>query len=60
MRIPIFLLIACWAGAARAQTRDTGARIERVTDGVYAIIHENATEEWPHGNTGVVVGPGTY
>ena len=57
MRIPIFLLIACWAGAARAQTRDTGARIERVTDGVYAIIHENATEEWPHGNTGVVVGP---
>jgi cyclase len=57
MRIPIFLLIACWAGAARAQTRDTGARIERVTDGVYAIIHENATEEWPHGNTGVVEGP---
>ena len=57
MRIPILLLVACWAGAARAQTHDAGARIERVADGVYAIIHENATEEWPHGNTGVVVGP---
>jgi len=57
MRIPILLLVACWAVAARAQTRDAGARIERVADGIYAIIHENATEEWPHGNTGVVVGP---
>jgi cyclase len=53
----MLLLVACLAGAARAQTRDAGARIERVADGVYAIIHENATEEWPHGNTGIVVGP---
>jgi glyoxylase-like metal-dependent hydrolase (beta-lactamase superfamily II) len=30
--------------------------MERVTEGVYVIIHENATEEWPHGNTGVIVG----
>ena len=43
------------AGAARAQTRDYGARMERVADGVYAIIHDDATDEWPHGNTGVVV-----
>jgi glyoxylase-like metal-dependent hydrolase (beta-lactamase superfamily II) len=56
MRIQLLLLPALWAGSASAQGRDAGARIERVTDGVYAIIHENATEEWPHGNTGVVVG----
>jgi cyclase len=41
---------------AAAQARDDGARIERVADGVYAIIHENASDEWPHGNTGVIVG----
>jgi F420-0:gamma-glutamyl ligase len=27
-----------------------------VADGVYVVIHENATEEWPHGNTGMGVG----
>jgi glyoxylase-like metal-dependent hydrolase (beta-lactamase superfamily II) len=30
--------------------------MERVADGVYVIIHDDATDEWPHGNTGVVVG----
>jgi glyoxylase-like metal-dependent hydrolase (beta-lactamase superfamily II) len=35
---------------------DDGARIEQVGDGIYAIIHDDATDEWPHGNTGVVVG----
>lgn len=35
---------------------DSGATMQRVADGVYAIIHEQATEEWPHGNTGVIVG----
>lgn len=35
---------------------DAGARMERVADGVYAIIHDDATDEWPHGNTGVIVG----
>jgi predicted alpha/beta superfamily hydrolase/glyoxylase-like metal-dependent hydrolase (beta-lactamase superfamily II) len=39
-----------------AQARDTGARMERMSDGVYAIIHDNATEDWPNSNTGVVVG----
>ena len=30
--------------------------MERLADGVYAIIHADATDDWPHGNTGVVVG----
>lgn len=34
---------------------DKGAVMERIGDGVYAIIHDDATDEWPHGNTGVVV-----
>src|SRR3982750_2957419 len=41
---------------ASAQGRDAGARMERVADGVYAIVHDRATEDWIHGNTGVVVG----
>lgn len=36
--------------------QDSGARMERIAPGVYAIIHDAATENWPHGNTGVVVG----
>ncbi|MGH7534898.1 MAG: MBL fold metallo-hydrolase [Gemmatimonadales bacterium] len=42
-------------GAALAQASDAGARMERIADGVYAIIHDDATDQWPHGNTGVVV-----
>jgi cyclase len=38
-----------------SQARDAGARMERVAEGVFAIIHNDATDEWPHGNTGVVV-----
>lgn len=33
-----------------------GAKVERIAAGVYAIIHQDATDEWPHGNTGVIVG----
>ena len=40
----------------RVVARDSSARMERVADGVYAIIHEAATDNWPHGNTGVIVG----
>lgn len=56
--VPLLVLLGALfpAGAARAQGRDDGARIERVADGVYAIIHDNASDEWPHGNTGVIVG----
>ena len=35
---------------------DSGARMEKIADGVYAIIHDNATEDWPNSNTGVIVG----
>jgi glyoxylase-like metal-dependent hydrolase (beta-lactamase superfamily II) len=53
-------LLSMLASAALAQPslplRDAGARMEQVADGVYAIIHDDATDEWPHGNTGVVVG----
>jgi glyoxylase-like metal-dependent hydrolase (beta-lactamase superfamily II) len=41
---------------SHAPVVDGGARMERIADGVYAIIHDDATEEWPHGNTGVVIG----
>ena len=51
------LLAAGSAGAARAQARDTGARLERVADSVYVILHDDATDQWPHGNTGVIVTP---
>ena len=44
------------AAPLSAQIRDAGARMERVADGVYVIVHANATDEWPHGNTGVIVG----
>ena len=41
---------------------DDGARMHRLAEGVYAIVHRDATTEWPggatdwpHGNTGVIV-----
>ena len=43
-------------GPGRVVATDSGARLERLADGVYAIVHDDATEAWPHGNTGVVVG----
>lgn len=45
--------------AATAQAplpRDDGARIERIAEDVYVIVHDDASDEWPHANTGVVVG----
>ncbi len=36
--------------------KDSTAFMQKIGDGVYVIIHENATDEWPHGNTGVIVG----
>ena len=35
---------------------DDGARMLRLADNVFVIEHEDATDEWPHGNTGVIVG----
>jgi cyclase len=48
--------VAFAAGPFPVQVRDDAARMERIADGVYAIIHDDATDEWPHGNTGVIVG----
>ena len=49
--------------AREVVARDPGARMERLADGVYAIVHDDATHDWPsgttnwpHGNTGVIVG----
>lgn len=55
LRLPL-LLCGLLAAPAAAQVRDATAGMERVADGVYVIIHDNATDEWPHGNTGVIVG----
>jgi cyclase len=37
------------------QASDATARMQRVADSTYVIIHDDATDEWPHGNTGVIV-----
>jgi glyoxylase-like metal-dependent hydrolase (beta-lactamase superfamily II) len=35
---------------------DDGARVTRLAESVFVIEHDDATDEWPHGNTGVIVG----
>lgn len=40
----------------RTRARDDGAELIEIADNVFAIIHADATDEWPHGNTGVIVG----
>lgn len=50
------VLAPALAAAEAPVARDAGARMERVADGVYAILHDDATDAWPHGNTGIVVG----
>ena len=42
--------------AVMGQVKDSTARLERIAEGVYAIIHDDATDVWPNGNTGVIVG----
>ena len=54
--LPLLALASALPATSSGQGKDAGARMERVADGVYAIIHENATEEWPNSNTGVIVG----
>ena len=41
---------------AQAMLSDSSARMERVAEGVYAIVHADATEDWPHSNVGVIIG----
>ncbi|MGE5098884.1 MAG: MBL fold metallo-hydrolase [Deltaproteobacteria bacterium] len=53
--LALALAVIC-ASPVAAQTTQTGARMERIADGVYAIIHDVIDEQFPSGNTGVVVG----
>jgi glyoxylase-like metal-dependent hydrolase (beta-lactamase superfamily II) len=50
--------LALTPALASGQTivRDDGAELIEIDDNVFAIIHDNATDEWPHGNTGIIVG----
>lgn len=53
------LLIAATAVAEEPvadELADDGARVSRVAENVFVIEHDDATDEWPHGNTGVIVG----
>lgn len=36
--------------------KDSTATMQKIAEGVYVISHDNASDEWPHGNTGVVLG----
>ena len=51
----ICLLSPLVAAAFETVASDAGARMLRLAEGVYVIEHDDATDEWPHGNTGVVV-----
>ena len=50
-------MLASAPALSAAQVRDSTARVDRIAEGIYAIIHDDATDVWPHGNTGVVIGP---
>jgi cyclase len=64
---PAVLLAAAlglaWSQLRAAPTGDATARVEKLAEGVYAILHDDAILQWPsgatgwpHGNTGVVIG----
>jgi cyclase len=61
------MVLIAWAASApqrsAAQVKDATARMEKLGDGVYAILHDHATldwpsetMQWPHSNVGVIVG----
>lgn len=51
------LLVPAIASADLATVAaDSGARMQRLSGNAYVILHDDATDEWPHGNTGVIVG----
>jgi cyclase len=66
MRFPAWscaIVLGLPASRVLAEPSDATARVERLADGVYAILHDDSTKEWPtgatdwpHGNTGVIVG----
>jgi len=52
-------LIICVTISAQTHptvAKDSTAFMQKIARDVYVIIHEHATDEWPHGNTGVIVG----
>lgn len=44
------------SAALETVATDDGARMQRLAGNAYVILHDDATDEWPHGNTGVIVG----
>ena len=56
----VFAVILWFSGCADAQTstlvaRDDGAQMLMIAKDTYVITHADATDDWPHGNTGVIV-----
>src|SRR5262245_4130139 len=47
---------AACAAALETVATDDGARMQRLSGNAYVILHDDATDEWPHGNTGVIIG----
>ena len=59
--IALALLSTSYTSGAQIPLReafatDTTARMYKLAEGVFAITHAAATPDWPHGNTGVVIG----
>lgn len=55
--LPLAIAVAAPAAeTAEFALSDGGARVTRLAENVYVIEHDDATDEWPHGNTGVIVG----
>jgi glyoxylase-like metal-dependent hydrolase (beta-lactamase superfamily II) len=54
--VAALLMCALRAQAEQPVPRDETASMQQLAEGVFVIIHDDATDEWPHGNTGVVVG----
>ncbi len=53
--LAISLAVITAATTPQAQQLDT-ARVERLAEGVFVIVHPDATEDWPHSNTGIIIG----
>ncbi len=56
----ILLITFLFVGRLEAQpstvvARDNGAQMLMIAKDTYVIIHADATDDWPHGNTGVIV-----
>ena len=52
----LIILTSVYGQSVAIPAKSNGASMERIANDVYAIIHDDATDEWPHGNTGVIVG----